>query len=195
MFPIDLFLTNYGQSVPCMNVFEFAKRHQEKLLEVVRIDKFGKGSSDGQILGDHVFYLIFSDSKSLCKFLVLGCGATSGYRGSGPSDFKALMDWISINEIEISYYSVHSYDENFQLWGSELDKYGQNVPSQTGKHRNHGPSPWDYGDKFVQQSAGISLEEYNGLGRSFHGTKQQFYSNTFEFLLPMLDSGTFLRFL
>lgn len=195
MFPINLFLTDYGQSVPSMNVFGFAKRHQEQLLEVVRIDKFDKGSSDGEVLGVHVFYLIFADSKSLCKFLILGCGATSGYSGSGPSDFKALMDWISINEIEISYYSVHSYHEHFELWESELNKYGQNVPSQAGRHRKYGPSPWDYGDKFVQQAANISLEEYNGLGRSFLGTKQQLYSNTFEFLLPMLDSGSFLRFL
>lgn len=195
MFPMDLFLTNYGYSAEFMNVFEFAKKYQEQLIEVIRIDEFHNGTSEGKILGNHIFYLIFADSKSLCKFLVFGCGATSGYEGSGPSDFKNLMDWISVKEIEISYYTIHPYEEHFKFWGSELDTYGQNVPSQKGQHRKYGPSPWDYGDRFVQQASRISKDEYNGLSRSFDGAKQQLYSNTFNFLLSIVDSGDYLRFL
>jgi hypothetical protein len=193
MFPIDIFLTKFGYSIGSMNVFEFAQKHKEKLLKAIRIDKFDKGSSGGQILGEHVFYLIFSDPQNLCKLFVLGCDTTSGYMGSGPTDFKTLMDWVSFNEIDIVYYSVHSDDEHFQFWGSELDEFGDSVPSANGAHRNHGPNPWDYGDKFVQHFRGISLEEYKKLGRDYRDTKQQLYSNTLDFLLESLDSGTFLR--
>lgn len=194
MFPIELFLTDYGLSAASMNVFEFAKRYKEQLLQVLRIDSFNRGNRSGQILGDHIFYLVFLDSKRLCKLLVLGCGATSGYSGSGPADFKMLMDWISMNEIDIDYYSAHSYEEYFQLWGSELNQHGQNVPSQRGLHRNHGPSPWDYGDGFVQQSSSLSSEEYHSLSRGLRSTQQQVYSNTLEFLLGRLDLGKLLKF-
>jgi hypothetical protein len=197
MFSIDLFLTNYGSTTAFTNCFKFAKNHKEQLIEVIRIDKFNPGSGTGQILENHIFYLIFANSNSLGRLFVLGCGATSGYSGSGPADFKALMDWLTTNEMGISYYSVHFYEEHLQFWGSEPNKYGDSVPSANGTHRQHGPSPWDYGDKFVQQTGGISLEEYKKLGREAYATstQQELYSCTLEFLLKDLESGDFLQFL
>lgn len=195
MFPIDIFLTNYGYSIALRNSLNFAQKQKKQLLNVLRVDKFERGSYEGQILGYHIFYLVFANSETLGRLFVLGCEAKSGYSGSGPADFKTIMDWLTANEIEISYYSAHSYEEHFKFWGSEPNEYGQEVPSANGLHRKHGPSPWDYSDLFVQQSEYLALEEFEGLSPQAHRTQQEFYFCTLEFLLKALSSGNFLNFL
>ncbi|MCL1473186.1 hypothetical protein [Argonema antarcticum] len=193
MFSIDIFLTHYGRSTALENSLKFAQKHKTQLLNVLRIDKFSRSSDNGQILGDHIFYLIFANSQSLGKLFVLGCEAKSGYGGASPADFKRMMDWLTAHEIDISYYSPHSDDEHLKFWGTELNEYGEEVPSANGLHRKHGPSPWDYGDLFFVQ--GKRSEVSQGLWRKTGGTKQKLYFSTLEFLLEELSLGEFLNYL